>query len=68
MVKPASNPSKPNLFVGFLEVILGPLNDTYNNYCYHDLARFDYRSRNSNTILIASIYTKQFDIYIDDFT
>ena len=66
MVKPASNPSKPNLFVGFLEVILGPLNDTYN--CYHDLARFDYRSRNSNTILIASIYTKQFDIYIDDFT
>lgn len=66
MVKPASNPSKPNLFVGFLEVILGPLNDTYN--CNHDLARFDNWSRNSNTIVIASIYTKQFDIYIDDFT
>ena len=66
MVKPASNPSKPNLFVEFLEVILGPLNDTYN--CYYDLARFDYWSRNSNTILIASIYTKQFDIYIDDIT
>ena len=66
MVKPASNPSKPNLFVGFLEVALGPLNDTDN--CYHNLARFDYLSRNSNTILISSIYTKQFNIYIDDLT
>lgn len=66
MVEPAWNPSKPNLFVWLLEVILGPYNDTYNN-CYRYLAGFDFRSRKTNTILIGTMYTKQFNIYIIDF-